>query len=68
MNRILLVDLGERELNKRNELRARIAAVSGVGRKLNAGVRYVLLDFGGSLGASPGTRGSAGKKRPAREG
>ena len=65
MNRILLVDLGERELKKRQELRSKLAEFSGLGRKLNASVRYVLVDFGESLPKSRGTSGAANRKRPA---
>ena len=65
MNRILLVDLGERELKKRQELRSKLAELSGVGRKLNASVRYVLVDFGESLPTSLRASGSAGRKRSA---
>ena len=65
MNRILLVDLGERELKKRQELRSNLAELSGLGRKLNASVRYVLVDFGESLPKSRGISGATSRKRPA---
>lgn len=67
MNRILLVDLGERELKKRQELRSKLAEFSGLGRKLNANVRYVLVDFGDSPPKSKDASGATGRKRRERE-
>ena len=48
MNRILLVDLGERELKKRVKFRSKLSELCGSGHELNADVRFVLVDFGES--------------------
>ena len=49
MNRILLVDLGERELKKRNELRAMLTELGGLDPDTHKYARYILVDLGEAL-------------------
>ena len=49
MNRILLVDLGERELKKRNELRAMLSELGGLDPDTHKYTRYILVDLGETL-------------------